>query len=79
MSKTMKAAMVRQLGKAPIIEQVPIPCPGPGEVLSEPLAFAPEGKVKTHIHKRPLESINEVFADLKHGQIDGRIVIPFHA
>ena len=46
--------------------------------LAEALAFAAEGKVKAHIHKRPLESINEVFADLKWGRVDGRIVIPFH-
>ena len=33
MTKTMKAAVVRQFGKPLTIEQVPIPTPGPGEVL----------------------------------------------
>lgn len=51
---------------------------GTRQDLTEALTFAAEGKVKAHIHKRPLESINEVFADLKHGQVDGRIVIPFN-
>lgn len=45
--------------------------------LAEAIAFAAEGKVKAHIHKRPLEEINSIFADLKAGQVDGRIVIPF--
>jgi propanol-preferring alcohol dehydrogenase len=45
--------------------------------LAEALAFAAEGKVKAHIHKRPLECINEIFADLHAGHVDGRIVIPF--
>jgi D-arabinose 1-dehydrogenase-like Zn-dependent alcohol dehydrogenase len=33
--------------------------------------------VKAHIHQRPLEEINQVFAELKAGTVDGRIVIPF--
>jgi propanol-preferring alcohol dehydrogenase len=45
--------------------------------LAEAIAFAAEAKVKAHIHKRPLECINEIFDDLRHGQVDGRIVIPF--
>ena len=45
--------------------------------LAEAIAFAAEGKVKAHIHQRPLECINEIFDDLHHGQVDGRIVIPF--
>lgn len=44
--------------------------------LAEALAFAAEGKVKSHIHKRRLEEINQVFAELKAGKVDGRIVIP---
>jgi alcohol dehydrogenase, propanol-preferring len=31
--------------------------------------------VKAHIHQRRLEEINEVFADLKDGKVDGRIVL----
>ena len=45
--------------------------------LAEAIDFAAEGKVKAHIHKRPLEDINAVFAELKAGEVDGRIVIPF--
>jgi propanol-preferring alcohol dehydrogenase len=43
--------------------------------LAEAIEFASEGKVKAHIHERPLEEINNVFADLKAGEVDGRIVI----
>ncbi|MDR3510477.1 MAG: alcohol dehydrogenase AdhP [Caulobacteraceae bacterium] len=45
--------------------------------LAEAIEFAAEGKVKAHIHKRPLEDINKVFAELKAGEVDGRIVVPF--
>ncbi len=45
--------------------------------LAEAVEFAAEGKVKAHIHQKPLTDINKVFADLKTGKIDGRIVIPF--
>jgi len=57
MAKTMKAAIVRQLGKPLSIEEMA------------------EGKVRAHIHKSPLSDINKVFADLKAGKVDGRIVI----
>lgn len=43
--------------------------------LTEALEFAAEGKVRAHIHRAKLEDINRVFADLKAGQVDGRIVI----
>lgn len=43
--------------------------------LAEALAFAAEGKVRAHIHKAKLADINQVFADLKTGKVDGRIVI----
>jgi len=45
--------------------------------LAEAIEFASEGKVKAHIHQRPLEDINSVFADLKAGKVDGRIVVKF--
>lgn len=47
--------------------------------LAEAIAFAAEGKVKAHIHKKRLEDINEIFADLKAGRVDGRIVLDFAA
>ncbi|MCW0234828.1 MAG: alcohol dehydrogenase AdhP [Ferrovibrio sp.] len=43
--------------------------------LAEALEFAAEGKVKAHIHHRRLEDINAIFADLKAGKVDGRIVL----
>ncbi|MFC3674097.1 alcohol dehydrogenase AdhP [Ferrovibrio xuzhouensis] len=43
--------------------------------LAEALAFAAEGKVKAHIHHKKLEDINAIFADLKGGRVDGRIVL----
>jgi propanol-preferring alcohol dehydrogenase len=45
--------------------------------LAEAIEFAVEGKVKAHIHERPLDDINRVFAELKAGTVDGRIVVPF--
>jgi propanol-preferring alcohol dehydrogenase len=43
--------------------------------LGEALAFAAEGKVKAHIHEAKLEDINGIFADMKAGKIDGRMVV----
>ena len=43
--------------------------------LEEALTFAAEGKVKATIEMQPLESINDVFARLKSGKINGRIVL----
>jgi alcohol dehydrogenase, propanol-preferring len=48
---------------------------GGREDLAEAIAFAAEGKVKSEIHKYKLEDINEVFANLKAGKIDGRAVL----
>ena len=43
--------------------------------LDEALAFAAAGKVKAEIHKAPIEAINTIFADLKAGRIEGRMVL----
>ncbi|HEX3442684.1 MAG TPA: alcohol dehydrogenase AdhP [Pseudolabrys sp.] len=43
--------------------------------LAEAIAFAAEGKVKTTVATRRLEDINDVFAQMKKGAIDGRIVL----
>ena len=43
--------------------------------LAEAIAFAAEGKVRSHIHQARLEDINGIFADLKAGKVDGRMVI----
>lgn len=47
--------------------------------LAEAVAFAAQGKVAAHIHRRPLEEINQVFSELKSGTVDGRIVMPMAA
>ena len=43
--------------------------------LEEALAFAGAGKVKATIEQRPLDSINEVFARLREGKVNGRVVL----
>ncbi len=43
--------------------------------LAEAIAFAAEGKVRAHIHRARLEDINDVFANLEAGKVDGRMVI----
>ena len=48
---------------------------GGREDLAEAIAFAAEGKVRAEIHKTKLDNINQVFADLKAGKIDGRAVL----
>ena len=43
--------------------------------LAEAIAFAAEGKVRSHIHQARLEDINGIFTSLKEGKVDGRMVI----
>ncbi|MCL1935347.1 MAG: alcohol dehydrogenase AdhP [Defluviitaleaceae bacterium] len=43
--------------------------------LQETLQFAAEGKVKSIIEVRKLEEINEIFEELEHGKVNGRIVV----
>jgi propanol-preferring alcohol dehydrogenase len=43
--------------------------------LNEALAFAAEGKVKATIEAQPLSAINDVFARLKTGKVNGRVVL----
>jgi propanol-preferring alcohol dehydrogenase len=45
--------------------------------LAEAIAFAAEGKVRSHFHETRLEDINTVFENMKAGKIDGRMVITF--
>ncbi|SNB78814.1 alcohol dehydrogenase, propanol-preferring [Arboricoccus pini] len=47
MTKTMKAAVVREFGKPLVIENVPVPVPGPGEVLVKTVAC---GVCHTDLH-----------------------------
>jgi alcohol dehydrogenase, propanol-preferring len=43
--------------------------------MQEAVAFAVEGKVKATVHAAKMENINSVFADMKKGEIEGRIVL----
>lgn len=43
--------------------------------LTESLAFAAEGSVKTHFNWDKLDNINAVFDKMRSGQIDGRVVL----
>ena len=45
--------------------------------LQEALNFAGEGKVKATVETEKLENINDIFARMHHGDIQGRIVIDF--
>src|ERR1700676_1312450 len=47
MAKMMKAAVVREFGKPPVIEDVPVPVPGPGEILVKVMAC---GVCHTDLH-----------------------------
>jgi propanol-preferring alcohol dehydrogenase len=48
---------------------------GTRQDLAECIAFAAEGKVKARITTAPLEDINKIFARMKEGKIDGRMVL----
>lgn len=43
--------------------------------LEEALAFAADGKIRTHYRSDRLESINTIFEQMKQGRIDGRVVM----
>ncbi|TFF17940.1 alcohol dehydrogenase AdhP [Jiella endophytica] len=43
--------------------------------LDEAIAFAAAGKVRSEVKTAPLDKINDIFADLKAGRIEGRIVL----
>lgn len=43
--------------------------------LAEAVAFAASGQVKATVHSAPLEDVGDVFARLKAGEIDGRMVL----
>ena len=45
--------------------------------LKESLRFAAEGAVRPTVEIRKLEEINDVFERLKHGQVNGRVVLDF--
>ena len=43
--------------------------------LEEALVFAAQGKVKATIEQFPLDAINDIFARLKQGKVNGRVVL----
>ncbi len=48
---------------------------GTRQDLAECLAFAGEGKVKSHVSWEPLEAINDIFRRMEQEKIEGRIVL----
>jgi propanol-preferring alcohol dehydrogenase len=48
---------------------------GTRQDLAEAIAFAVEGKVRTNVTVEPLEAINDVFARMAAGRIEGRVVL----
>ena len=48
---------------------------GTRQDLAECIGFAAEGKVKAKVATAPLEDINKIFARMKEGKIDGRMVL----
>ncbi len=48
---------------------------GTRQDLAEALAFAGEGKVASHYSWATLPEINDVFARMEKGEIDGRVVL----
>lgn len=48
---------------------------GTRQDLAEAIAFAVEGKVRANVSVEPLEQVNEVFARLDAGKIEGRVVL----
>ncbi len=48
---------------------------GPREDLAEALAFAVQGKVEARVSVEPLEAVNDVFARMEAGEINGRVVL----
>ncbi|KGJ05338.1 alcohol dehydrogenase, propanol-preferring [Paracoccus halophilus] len=47
--------------------------------LQESLDFAAEGKVKANVHSGRLEDVNDIFARMHKGQIEGRVVLDLTA
>ncbi len=47
--------------------------------LQEAIRFAEDNKVRAHVAAGKLEDINDIFAKMKQGKIDGRIVLDFRA
>lgn len=43
--------------------------------MAEALSFAAEGKVRTTVTVKPLSEVNEALDQLRHGKVDGRIVL----
>jgi propanol-preferring alcohol dehydrogenase len=48
---------------------------GTRQDLEEAIEFAAEGKVSSHFSWDKLENINDIFARMEEGKIDGRIVV----
>jgi propanol-preferring alcohol dehydrogenase len=51
---------------------------GTRQDMREVLDLAAQGKVRCHVETRSLENVNEVFEEMKRGQITGRVVLTFN-
>ncbi len=82
--RTMKAAVVHEFGKPLAIEEVEVPRPGAGEVLVRIRAsgvgvrHVKEGD-RVGISTDALENVNGVFARMRKGGIEGRVVLDLGA
>ena len=80
MSETRQDGVIRTLGIFDVTlnrKTIRGSIVGTRQDLTESLDFAADGKVKVHYHAERLENINQVFTDLKAGQIEGRVVLDF--
>jgi propanol-preferring alcohol dehydrogenase len=50
---------------------------GTRQDLREVLHMATEGKIKCEVSRRPLAHVNDVFQEMRRGQVSGRVVIAF--
>jgi propanol-preferring alcohol dehydrogenase len=50
---------------------------GTRQELREVLALAAAGKIRSHVNSHPLEDVNEMLEQLRHGQVSGRTVLEF--
>ncbi|PXA82271.1 alcohol dehydrogenase AdhP [Auritidibacter sp. NML120779] len=50
---------------------------GTRQDMIEALDFYAAGKIHPTFHRRPLDEINEVFDEMRHGKIEGRVVIEY--
>ena len=68
----MRAAVLRKFGAPLVIEERPVPEPGPGQVV---VALHRQGRTRVVSETRPLEAVNESIDEVLHGKARARIVL----